>query len=753
MKIKELVAQMTLEEKAGLCSGADNWHTKAVKRLNIPAVMVSDGPHGLRKQDEKADHLGINESIKAVCFPAGCASTSSFDRDLMYALGETIGEECQAEDLAVVLGPAINIKRSPLCGRNFEYLSEDPYLAGEMASAYVRGVQSKHVGTSLKHFALNNQEHERMNGSSEVSERAMREIYLPAFETTVNKAQPWTIMCSYNKINGEYASENHMLLTEILRDEWEFEGFVMSDWGAVADRIKGVLAGMDLEMPGGNPDNDRLIVEAVKNGMLPEHILDETVERILKIVYEYEEHRKQAVFDREADHKKAVEYATECMVLLKNEAQILPLKKDGKIAFIGGFARTPRYQGGGSSHINSTRISDALSSSEAYAKITYAEGFSVTEDAVDEAKAKEALAVAKQAEVVVVFAGLPDSFESEGYDRTHMHLPKCQELLIEQLSEVNPNLVVVLHNGSPVEMPWIGCVKGVLEAYLAGEGVGEATAKLLFGERNPSGHLAETFPLRLEDTPCYLNFPGKGAKAIYAEDIYVGYRYYDTKKMPVLFPFGHGLSYTTFTCENLRLSASSIRDTDHLQVSVDVKNTGKKNGKAVVQLYVSDESGFALRPEKELKEFAKVELLAGEKKTVTFDLSKRAFAFYHDEIHEWYAPSGTYRIKIGFSAGEIILSDTVEVTSTMKLAFHADGSVTFGDLMKDPRGAKFVKERLMKYMAGFTPGEGGTASEAITDEMINAMIRYMPIKSLRSFGGMTNAELTQIIEELNTLMQ
>lgn len=753
MDIKKLVSQMTLEEKAGLCSGADFWHTKGVERLNIPQSMVSDGPHGLRKQDEEADHLGVNESIQAVCFPAGCASASSFDRELMYHIGETLGNECMAENVSVILGPAVNIKRSPLCGRNFEYYSEDPFLAGEMATGFIQGVQSQNVGTSIKHFAANNQEHERMSGSSEVSERALREIYLAPFEKAVKKAQPRTVMCSYNKINGTFASENHWLLTEVLRDEWDFKGYVMTDWGALNDCVKAIEAGLDLEMPGSSTDNAQLIAEAVKNGTLPEHLLDEAVERILNIVYEYEENKKPATFDREADHAKAEEFAAECMVLLKNEDNVLPLKKGSKVAFIGGFAKAPRYQGGGSSHIKCTRITDALSSAEGYADVIYAEGFSTTEDMVDEAKVKEALDAAAQADTAVVFAGLPDSFESEGYDRSHMRLPNCQNELIGKLSKVNPNLVVVLHNGSPVELPWIGQAKGVLEAYLGGEGVGKATVQILFGEKNPSGHLAESFPIRLEDNPSYLNFPGKGGKVCYAEDVFVGYRYYDAKKMPVLFPFGHGLSYTTFAYSNLKTDKQQVKDSDLLKVSVDVTNTGKMAGKAVVQLYVADETGYALRPVKELKEFAKIALMPGETKTVSFELSQRSYAYWDEDIHEWYAPSGTYRIMIGESSAKIVAETTVEVISTTARIMHVDGSTTIGELMANPKCAAFIREKLMPNMAVLMNADDSSASEAISHQMEEAMARYMPLKSLRSFGGITNGQLEKIIEDLNKILQ
>ena len=502
--VKELISQMTLEEKAGMCSGLDFWRLKGVERLGIPSVMVSDGPHGLRKQDEQADHLGINDSIKAVCFPPAVLSACSFDRDLMHEFGDAIGKEAQANDLSVVLGPAVNIKRSPLCGRNFEYYSEDPYLAGEAAAAFINGVQEHHVGTSIKHFAANNQEFNRMSSSSDADERTLREIYFPAFETAVKKAQPYTFMCSYNRINGTFASENPWLLTEVLRDEWGFKGYVMSDWGAVNDRVAGLKAGLELEMPSSNGVYDKEIVEAVKDGSLEEAILDQAVERILNIIFEYTDHREEQAFTLEADHDLAKKIAAESMVLLKNDS-LLPLKETEKIAFIGEFAKKPRFQGGGSSHINSFRVSNALDAVSGNANITYAKGFPANDDIYDETLAKEAVETAKAADKVVIFAGLPDSFESEGYDRTHMRLPECQNRLIDEILAVQSEVIIVLHNGSPVEMPWLSGVKGLLEAYLGGQAVGEAVADILFGKACPCGKLAETMPYKLSDNPSYLS--------------------------------------------------------------------------------------------------------------------------------------------------------------------------------------------------------------------------------------------------------
>ena len=756
MDIKKLVSEMTLEEKAGMCSGADFWHLKEVKRLGIPGVMVSDGPHGLRKQDTEGDHLGINDSIKAVCFPAGCATASSFDRELIKNMGEVIGDECQAEDVSVVLGPAVNIKRSPLCGRNFEYLSEDPFLAGEMATSYINGVQSRKVGVSIKHFALNSQEHERMSGSSEADERTIREIYLAPFENAVRNASPWTVMCSYNRVNGEFASENEWLLTKVLRDEWGFGGYVVSDWGAVNDRVKGVAAGLDLEMPSSGGDNDRLIVEAVKNGTLSEKKLDETVERILNIVFEYVENKKGGEFDRKLDHERSAHIAEECMVLLKNDGNILPLATGEKVAFIGGFAAKPRFQGGGSSHINCYTISDILTETKDNANITYAEGFPADRDETDENKFAEAIDAARKADKVVLFAGLPDSFESEGYDRQHMRLPECQNRLIGEIAAVNDNVVVVLHNGSPVEMPWIDNVKGVIDAYLGGEGVGIALKRILYGEVNPSGHLAETFPLRLEDTPCFIDFPGKGGKVYYSERVFVGYRYYESRQMDVLFPFGHGLSYTTFKIDNLRIERSGIRDTDKVTVSVDVTNTGAVKGKEVVQLYVSDKTGTQLRPVKELKGFAKVELEPGETKSVAMQLDYRSFAYYSVELGDWFAPGGKYEILVGDSSANICVSEEIDIEATKRLPFKVDETTTFGEMFIYPELAAFINDNLLKDNVLFGNSEEeqtDAAAEAISDDMSKAMMNYMPLRALRSFGNMTNEQLQGIIGALNNILE
>ena len=751
--LQELIGKMTLEEKASLCSGEDFWHTKAVERLGIPAMMMSDGPHGLRKQEQEGDHLGMNDSIKAVCFPAGCGTAASFNRELMAEMGETLGEECQAEGVGVILGPAVNIKRSPLCGRNFEYYSEDPYVASEMAGALIDGIQSKGVGTSIKHFLANNQEHRRMSSSSEVDERALREIYLAAFEGAVKEHKPWTVMCSYNKINGIYAAQNKEMLTDILRNEWGFDGFVVSDWGAVNDRPADLEAGLDLEMPSSKGVGDRQIVKAVQEGHLDEAVLDKAVERILARVFQFEENRDEtARFDMEKDHAMARKVAEETIVLLKNEGELLPLRDTDRIAFIGKYASSPRYQGGGSSHINSFRTESAWECVKDWGNITLAEGFRDDADEVDETLIEEAVAQAREAQAAVIFAGLPDAFESEGFDRAHMKMPDCQNELIRRVAAVQPNTVVVLHNGSPVEMPWADQVKGIVEAYLGGQAVGAAIVDILFGKVNPSGKLPETFPYKLEDNPSYLYYGGEKDRVEYREGIFVGYRYYDKKHMDVRFPFGHGLSFTTFAYDAPKISAKRIRDTETVTIRVDVTNTGSRPGKEVVQLYVAPPKGDVIRPVRELKGFEKVELAPGETKMVSFTLDGRAFSYWNTQIHDWHVESGTYRLQVGQSSRRIVLEESVYVESSVHLPVHYTLDTTFGDLQKDPKAMELLAPYMgLDALVKKEGEESQAAAEAISSQMKDAMVRYMPLRGAFSFGGheVDPAQLQEILDRLN----
>lgn len=772
LDVKKLVNELTLEEKASLCSGADFWHTKAIDRLNIPAAMVSDGPHGIRKQESLADHMGVAESIKAIGFPTASAMACSFDRDLLHKVGDALGEECVAEDLAVLLGPGINMKRSPICGRNFEYYSEDPVVAGELGAAFVNGVQEHGVGTSLKHFAANNQEWRRMSISAEIDERTLREIYLAAFETVVKKAQPWTIMCSYNRINGVYSCENDWLLNKVLRDEWGFEGLVMTDWGAMDERVPSLKAGLDLEMPDCHGETDKLIVKAVQSGELEESVLDTAVERILTMVDKYLTARKgidpasmvhplpssvERGYDVAAHHALARTTAEQSAVLLKNE-DILPLQKDKKIAFIGEFAKVPRIQGGGSSHINNTSIESALDA--AGDSVSYAQGFHIDEETTDETLLQEAITLAKESDVAVIFAGLPDSFESEGFDRTHLNMPANQNELIARISEVQPNVVVVLHSGSPIAMPWLDKVAGVLQMYLAGQASGGAAVNLLFGDATPCGKLAETFPLHLEDNPSYLNFPGNREKVCYQEGVFIGYRYYDKKKMDVLFPFGYGLSYTDFTYSNMKVTVNGknaadvdvIKETDEIVVSADITNTGNCDGAEIVQLYIKNPVVYETRPEKELRDFAKVFLKAGETKTVTFTLNARAFSYYETRIHDWYAESGDYEILLASSSRDIRLQDTVSITGSKKIPFVADYITTCEDVELFAKDGSALDEMLRRSgFAEATDHDGDDSMGSGTADMMKAMFTGTPLHSILSFSSeeLTYEDIQDTIRKLN----
>ncbi len=751
MDIQRIISEMTLEEKTALLSGKDFWHLKGVERLGIPEIMVTDGPHGLRKQAGTSDHLGLNASVPATAFPTAAATACSFDRELIYEMGEALGEMCQQEDVAVILGPGTNIKRSPLCGRNFEYFSEDPYLAGEMAAALILGVQSKNVGTSVKHFAMNNQETRRMSVSVLADERTKREIYLAPFETAIKKGKPWTVMCSYNKIGGVYSSENRWLLNDLLRGEWGFEGMTMTDWGACSDHIEGVRAGMDLAMPSLGDSADKQLADAVRDGVLDEKYVNEAVERVLNVIQKFTENRKKDPdFFLGAQHHQARKIARESAVLLKNDG-VLPLKSKGKIAFIGAFAETPRYQGGGSSHINASEITSALQAVRSVAKVEYAKGYSIDNDQVNPELQAEAVALAKKADVAVLFVGLTDAYESEGYDRSHMRMPENQNALIDAVCAVNDRVVVVLHNGSPVEMPWTDKVGGILEMYLGGQAVGGATVDLLFGAVSPSGKLAETFPMHLEDNPSYLNFPGNGDQVEYREGVYVGYRWYDTRKMPVRWAFGHGLSYTQFEYSNLRVNKEKIAQGEGVHVAIDVKNVGHMGAKEVVQLYVHSAHDGAARPEQELKGFEKVYIAPGKTETVEFELNPRAFAYYESAIRDWYVEGGAYEIRIGASSRDIRAAKTIEIEAGKPIPVRVTMDTTFGDLMKIPGSQPILQPVMGGMMAQF----GGVPEDDSMSGMMNAMVGFMPLHALKSFGGgqVSDKMLEEMIAALNRIQE
>ena len=756
INIDKLISEMTLEEKASLCSAADAWHTKRIDRLNLPSAMVSDGPHGLRKEDDSPAHFGLLDSIEAICFPTASALACSFDRELIENVGNALGKECQSEDISVLLGPGINMKRSPLCGRNFEYFSEDPYLAGEMGAAFVNGVQKNDIGTSLKHFAANNQEWRRM---SIIDERTLNEIYLTAFEKVVKQAQPWTIMCSYNQINGEYSCENKMLLTDTLRDKWGFKGLVMTDWGAMNDRVKALKAGLDLEMPSSHGETDKLIVKAVNNGSLDMETLDTAVRRILTLVDKSlisKDKHSGFKYDMEWHHEIAKETAENCAVLLKNNGA-LPLSKNQKIAFIGEFADKPRIQGGGSSHINCHKIDNALNSAKQFADVTYAKGYNTDNDITDEALLNEAVNAAKNADIAVIFAGLSDAFENEGFDRKHIDMPKCQNELIEEICKVQKNVVVVLHNGSSITMPWLDKVNAVLEMYLAGEASGAAAVNLLFGVANPSGKLAESFPLRIEDTPAYLNFPGNRDKVNYNEGIFIGYRYYDKKKMDILFPFGYGLSYTKFRYDNMKINGKSasendfsFKDNDNVTVSVDITNIGEVEGAEIVQLYIENHIDEDNRPVKELRNFAKVKLAPGETKTVTFTLGFRAWAYYNETIHDWYVPSGDYKILIGASSRDIKEAKKVSVLSTVTIPFVVNKAATCEDVERFAKNKAPLDDMLMKCVkARHKEDSEKTLEEELKD--LKCGFGGVPIHSTLSFtpDELKYEDIQQTIKAIN----
>jgi beta-glucosidase len=733
-QISNLIKKMTLEEKAALCTGAGPWTTTPIEHLAVPEMTVTDGPHGVRRVEDV--HTFISKGVPATCFPTAACMASTWDLDLIYQVGEAIAEECIALNVDVILGPGVNMKRTPLCGRNFEYYSEDPYLAGELAVSFIKGVQSKGVGTSLKHFAANNQEYQRSTISSEVDERTLREIYLPAFEAAVKKAKPWTVMCSYNKINGTYSAENHWLLTEILKEEWDFDGLVVSDWGAVHDRVEALQAGLDLEMPGPRERRVKAVIDAVRSGKLDESVLDESVHRILDIVFKAAETKKGGAFDTVGHHALARRVAGEGMVLLKNNG-ILPMKTYRHIAVIGQAAEEAYYQGGGSSHINPTQLDHPYQELQKIAgdtKLSYSEGYpkdeSFDQDLIDEACKK-----AHSADVALLYLCLPATKESEGYDRPDLDLTTHQIALIKAITAVQPNTIVILNNGAPVVMSeWIDGTAAVLEAWMMGQSGAGAIADVLFGKVNPSGKLAETFPLKLVDTPAYINYPGENGSVRYGEGIFIGYRYYDTREVPTLFPFGYGMSYTTFDYQNPRVSSQTFRDVDGLTVSIDVTNTGKMAGKEVVQVYVHDHQSKLVRPPKELKCFAKVELQPGETKTVTIALDFRAFAYYHPSYGQWITEDGEFDILIGASSTDIRHTETVTLQSTLELPSILNRESTLREWMDDRRGKSVLAPLYEQLNDEMRANFGGTDSEEIGMDPIGFLMDS-PLTGLLHFLG------------------
>jgi len=742
MNIAELVAELTLEEKASLCLGSDFWHTQGVDRLGIPAVMVCDGPHGLRKQPDEGDHVGIGGSVPATCFPTASALGSSWDPELVRSVGEAVGREAREQDVAVVLGPGVNIKRSPLCGRNFEYFSEDPAVSGALGAALVEGLQSQGVGASVKHFAANNQETDRMRVSADVDERTLREIYLPAFERVVVQAKPWTVMCAYNRVNGTYASQHHWLLTEVLRDEWGFDGLVMSDWGAVHDRVAALAAGLDLEMPPNLGISDVAIVEAVTSGTLDESVLDTAVARVLDVVRRTQATTKEAAepvqVDADAHHALARAVARQCAVLLKNDGALLPLdlRAGQRLAVIGEFARTPRYQGAGSSQVNPTHVDVALaelrSSVPDGVDVVFAPGFTIEADESSAADlADQAVAVAADADVVVAFLGLPARDESEGFDRKDIDLPRPQRDLIARLAAVNSRLVVVLANGSSVAVAdWVAHAPAVLECWLSGQAAGGAVADLLLGAANPSGRLAETIPMRLQDGSSYLNFPGEAGHVRYGEGVFVGYRGYDALDQEVAFPFGHGLSYTTFAYSDLDVTVRGSAAGGDLAVDVacTVTNTGARDGLDTVQLYVGDSEASVARPKRELKAFAKVALAAGASSEVRFTLTARDLSYWSRKRGAWTLEGGDFEFAVGASSRDLPLRATVDIPAP-SVTGTLDGSSTLEEWLTDPSGRAALEKAIGTDADGHPAGILGMAE-------LMTLIGNFPLRTMLAFPGL-----------------
>ena len=745
---QQLLAKMTLEEKAAMCSGATFWSTKPVERLGIPSMFMTDGPHGLRKSVGS----DFSKSVPATCFPTASALASSWDPALAQRMGVALGRESQANDVQILLGPGVNMKRSPLGGRNFEYFSEDPILAGKMAIGLINGVQSEGVGTSIKHFAANSQELERMSNSSEVDLRTLHEIYFPAFEMAVKESQPWTVMCSYNRVNGVYASENPFLLDEILRKRWGFQGFVVSDWGAVTDRAAGVKAGLALEMPASGGMNDLKVIEAVKNGSLTMARLDAVVLDYLTILLKAKAaHKPDVKVDVAAHHALAREIAGESVVLLKNEQATLPFRTSYKeIAVLGAFAKSPRYQGAGSSLVQPTQLSnawDALQRDHGKStRFTYAAGYT-PEATTDDKLIAEAVAAAKQANLAVIFAGLPDSYESEGFDRTGLDLPASHNRLIEAVAAVQPNVVVVLLNGSAVAMPWAGKVKAIVEGWLGGQAGGDALADVLSGKVNPSGKLSESFPVRIEDTPAFPDFPSRDGVARYGEGVFIGYRYYNTKQIKPLFPFGFGLSYTQYEYSKLELDRKSMKDNETLTVRCTVKNTGKVAGKEIVELYVHDAQTGIARPEQELKRFEKVSLAPGAAQTVTFQLNFRDFAYFDVRTNDWQIQPGAFEIRVGGASDNLPLKQSVDIQWSKIPVVKLSRTSMLKEFRDHPKGKAFYDNTI----GGMVPPDLDAASKEKVKASMAAFLNDIPVFKMVAMSGgkFTEAALEGVLQMVN----
>ena len=731
------VNDLTLEEKAALTSGTNPWSLGNVAAKGLPNYTITDGPHGLRKA-QNTESMDVEENVPATCFPPAAGMACSWNPELVERVGEAMGEECIQEQVAVILGPGVNIKRNPLGGRCFEYWSEDPYLAGHTAVGIVKGVQSKGVGTSLKHFAANNQETDRLRISATISPRAMREIYLPAFEYIVKTAQPWTVMCSYNKINGVFSSQNRWLLTDVLRGEWGFKGIVMSDWGAVSDRVAALNAGLNLEMPPSNTDNQ--IVAAAKDGRIPATQLDEMAQGMIDLIAKARPamSRDGYRYDVDAHNEVARQAAVESMVLLKNEDATLPVAKGAKIAVIGEFARTPRYQGAGSSLINPTKLTSFLDAlEERGVAADFAPGFTLDDAAQDPALTEQAVTAAEQADVVLLFLGLPAAYESEGFDRTTLDIPAKQVEVLEAVAAANPNVAVVLSNGSVVSLPWRGRAKAILETWLLGQAGGAALADVIFGDETPSGKLAQTIIDDVNDDPSAMNWPGEEGHVDYGEGVFVGYRYYDTFRKQVTYPFGYGLSYATFDVHDATVAKTGPRSAE---VTVTVTNTSDVAGAETVQVYVAPPKAKVARPVHELKGFAKVALEPGESKNVTIALDDRAFAYWSERFDDWHVEGGTYTVEVGVSSRDIISRLDVEIDDDGKI-MNLDEWSTFGEWLDDPIGAP-----ILQHVLDDMGKEAGRP--VIPDSALMVMfLRSMPLRSLSVILGEAGEQVAANLTE------
>ena len=768
--VASVLAQMTQAEKIQLCSGANFWQLPAIERLGIPSLYITDGPHGVRKQ-AVAEGIDLDNTMPSTCFPTASALASSWNRELLAEIGAAIAVEAQAMQVSVVLGPGVNIKRSPLGGRNFEYFSEDPMLSSHLEAAYIEGVQSQGIGTSIKHFAANNQEARRMTIDTIVDERALREIYLASFEYAVKKAQPWTVMCAYNGLNGEPCSQNHRLLTSILRKEWGFIGTVVSDWGAVYQRVPSILAGMDLEMPSSNGSHDADIAAALASGALPQAVFDQTVTRILTMIAQsLPAYANPRPYDQSTHHVLARRAAAEGMVLLKNDGALLPLAATQSVAVIGAFAKTPRYQGAGSSLIAPSQLDtvyDSLVARLGADAVHYAAGYIPRKHAIQADLMAEAVDVARHADVVVLCVGLPDIDETEGVDRTTMAMPDSHNALIAAVAAVNPKVVVVLSNGAPIQLQWQAQVPAIIEAYLGGQAAGSAIVDVLYGDVNPSGKLAETFPFQWQDHPAHTCFPGSGQSVEYRESIYVGYRYYNTVATPVQYPFGYGISYTTFAYSDIVVNATTIDAEESLTVTATITNTGTRAGAEVVQLYVRDVASSVFRPHHELKDFTKVMLQPGESQQVQFVLNKRSFAYYDVAQADWVVEAGQFEVQIGSSSRDIHLTALIDVSAPpvnvartpllepyyqpQRGAFGAEafaalcgrdirvprltrGQYTLNTPISDMHDS-WLARLLHRQMYAQIRKMSGHDPESPTAIMFESMAKEMPMRSLLMLGG------------------